>query len=203
MLSPELIAAVQRFEGFEPTAKWDYKQWTNGFGTKALAPHEHISETVAYRRLVDELTKAQEAVERFAPGAPGSVEDALTDFSFNAGTGWEKARLGQLVKAHKYLEAAKDLESYDHAGGRVLKALALRRAEEAGWIRKAPTSPEKPVEKLSEAEATPVAPQEKVAPEAPQPVQDPYGPVPMPKGSDPTTGGGMLSQILDSVEAVL
>src|ERR1700757_2553084 len=36
VLDDKMLAFLRQQEGFTPKAFWDYKQWTNGYGTKAL-----------------------------------------------------------------------------------------------------------------------------------------------------------------------
>jgi lysozyme len=41
-LDPEYIDAIRQSEGYSPTAFWDYKQNTSGYGTKARPGDENI-----------------------------------------------------------------------------------------------------------------------------------------------------------------
>lgn len=134
IVTQKLIAAVKKFEGFTPAAQWDYKQYTNGYGTRAAAPEEVITPAVAEERLRKELASAAAEVEAFAPTAPLGVQQALTDLTFNAGSGWMKALLGDSVRAGAYANAKARLLMYDHAGGRVAPGLTQRRLAEAGWF---------------------------------------------------------------------
>jgi lysozyme len=195
MLDTDLVEAVKRFEGFAPLAKWDYKQYTNGFGTRAHSKTEHISETEAQRRLVIELTAAQALVDHFAPGAPQGVRNALTSLTFNEGTGWEHDGLGEAVKAKNWGMAKAHFLMYDHAGDKVLPALEKRRAEEASWFPKE----DHPVEATPAAQSEPVV--DPVAP--PEPVTTPDGKPTKEAAGDPTTGGSLLSRAIHSIEAAL
>lgn len=173
MLSQNLIEFVKGQEGFAPLAHWDYKQYTNGFGTKALAPLEHISETEANKRLVDELGAAMDRVEKFAPEAPQGVKDALADLTFNSGTEWEKEGLGKAVQAKDWQTAKAHFLMWDRAGNRVLKNLETRRAKAAAWFPApaatvVPAAAEKPVEAPVVAPAPVVDPVPPAAPAAPE-----------------------------------
>src|SRR6266404_2038313 len=97
-----LVNAVKKFEGFSAKAVWDYKQYTNGFGTKATSATEVIDEAEAEKRLAVEIGKAAHSVETFAPDAPLGVKQALTDLTYNAGFGWSEHSLGAAVKAQKW-----------------------------------------------------------------------------------------------------
>lgn len=133
-LDPALIAFVKHEESFTPRAVWDYQQWTNGYGTRAHAPHELITEAEAERRLLIELEAAQAAVIHFQPTMPAGVLNALTDLTFNAGAAWMHAGLGDVVKAQKWTEIKGHLVEYDRAGGQVLQDLVERREAEAKWL---------------------------------------------------------------------
>lgn len=135
ILDQAFVNAVKKFEGFAPKAKWDYKQYTNGYGTKATSADEEITEAEAERRLIAELGNALNAVKAFIPSnTPVGVEQALIDASFNLGTSWMQAGLGQAVKAGDWASAKEHLLQYNHAGGQVLDGLTKRRQAEVGWF---------------------------------------------------------------------
>jgi GH24 family phage-related lysozyme (muramidase) len=129
-----LVNAVKKFEGFAAKAAWDYKQYTNGYGTKALSATEVIDEAEAEKRLAVEIGKAAHSVETFAPDAPLGVKQALTDLTYNAGFGWSERSLGAAVKAKKWDTVKADILLYNHDGGQVLDGLTKRREAEVAWI---------------------------------------------------------------------
>lgn len=133
-LDPMLIEAVKRLEGFTPVAKWDYQQWTNGYGTRAHFPHEHITAAEAEKRLDAELAGAQASVDSLEVQMPPGIRKALTDLTFNAGFGWSHAGLGMAVRHKDWVTAKEHLLQYDIAGGRVNTGLEERRKEEASWF---------------------------------------------------------------------
>lgn len=137
-LDPFYANAIQRFEGFVPKAGWDYKQYTNGYGTKALYPGEVIDRQTASQRFESEIGKAAQTVDAIAPNAPPGARAALISLTFNSGSKWANSGLGDLVKAGDWSGAAERLQQYNKAGGQVLPALAKRRGEEASWFN-APT----------------------------------------------------------------
>lgn len=126
------IDAVKGLEGFTPKAKWDYKQHTNGFGTRARAGEE-IDEETANVRLHDELGKAAKIVDDFAPGLPSGVRAALTSLTFNAGDKWTRMGLGAAVRDGDLEEAGRRFNQYVKAGGETLPGLVNRRAKEYQW----------------------------------------------------------------------
>jgi lysozyme len=126
--------ATKRFEGFAPRAQWDYKQNTNGYGTRASYPGEVIDRPTAEQRFSDEYAKAKSHVDSFAPNAPEGVKAALTDLTFNAGPGWANAGLGRAVQSGDWDSAKQHFLEYNKAGGSVNSALVSRRAQGAQWF---------------------------------------------------------------------
>ena len=134
VVDPGLIDFIKKEEGFEPVAKWDYKQYTYGYGTRAPGAGATITEADAATALIKEIASAAAAVEAFTPGAPIGVKQALTDLTFNAGAGWESGGLGSAIKAGNYASAKQSILQYNHAGGQVLAGLTKRREAEASWF---------------------------------------------------------------------
>ncbi len=134
----DLSSAVKGFEGFAPKAKWDYKQHSVGYGTKAKYPGEQIDQAEAERRFNQELGNAQQQVEAFAPDAPQGVKNALASLTYNAGTKWQRSGLGQAIKAGDYGKAKDIFLQYNKAGGQTLPGLVNRRQKEAQWFDAAP-----------------------------------------------------------------
>lgn len=132
-VSTRLRDAVKTFEGFTTTAKFDYKQYSSGYGTKA-APGEVIDKATAEQRLDQELGKAAAFVDGVNPNLPPGVRDALISLTFNAGGDWAKAELGERIKAGDFAGAKARFLQYNKAGGDVLPGLADRRRKEAEWF---------------------------------------------------------------------
>ena len=131
------VDAVKGFEGYAPAAKWDYKQNTNGYGTKALYPGERIDRGEAERRFQVEWGKASDAVDRFAPNQPPGVRAALADLTFNSGTKWQTAGLGRAIQNGDYFTAKRLMLQYVNAGGQQNAALVARRQQTATWMNNA------------------------------------------------------------------
>jgi GH24 family phage-related lysozyme (muramidase) len=133
-LRAEYIEAIKRFEGFTPRAQWDYAQFSNGYGTRARRPEEVIDRAEADRRFAGEIDEARERVLKYAPGLDDGTTAALTSLTFNSGSRWMSAGLGEKIKAGD-LDAAREIfKQYVNAGGRKLEGLVARRAVEASWI---------------------------------------------------------------------
>ena len=126
---------IKRIEGFSPVAKWDYKQNTNGYGTRALHPGERIDEAEAERRYNREIAKAAASVDSFLPGLPEGVRASLASLTFNSGDKWQRMGLGAALKAGDMEEAGRRFNQYVNADGKPLGGLINRRAEEYQWWR--------------------------------------------------------------------
>ncbi|MCB1485320.1 MAG: lysozyme, partial [Hyphomicrobiaceae bacterium] len=128
------LDAIKRFEGFSAKAKWDYAQNTNGYGTKARFAGETITTEEAERRFQAEIAKSEALVDKFAPNVDEGTRAALTSLTFNAGTGWMNAGLGDAVRAGDLGEVRRIFVQYDKAGNQSLPGLTARRLAEVAWI---------------------------------------------------------------------
>lgn len=147
-MNSSYLQAIKSFEGFTRTAKWDYAQYSNGYGTKAKYEGEVIDEAEAERRFAAELSQSLALVDKFAPGLDEGTKAALVSLTFNAGTGWMKSGLGNAVAAGDLQAVRERFVMYDKAGGAVLPGLAKRRAAEAEWIGGGATAHNPPAEGL-------------------------------------------------------
>lgn len=129
----QLRQFVQGFEGWNPKAHGDYKQWSVGFGTKARHPGEVIDRAEGERRLDAELAEARGYVTKKFPTLAPHQSDALTSFTYNLGPGWmnQPTRLRAALERGDYQTAASVMQEYNKAGGTMLPGLAKRRSAEA------------------------------------------------------------------------
>lgn len=132
-VSDNLVENVKKLEGFEPAAKWDYKQFTSGYGTRAGKAGEPIDKATAETRLRDELGRAAQIVDQVNPNLPSGTRDALISLTFNAGGDWIKSGLGQKIRSGDIQGALENFQQYTQAGGKQNPGLVNRRATEAGW----------------------------------------------------------------------
>ena len=144
--SENLLSYIRSTEHFSPTAKWDFKQWSNGYGTKAKfptgnatdpGPRETITKEEAETRFIQAVNQAAQAV-----GAYGNSKkykwgqnqvDALTSFIYNGGSGW----LNQVTKdgSRKNFEIAEAMLEYNKADGKTLPGLVKRRQYESNLFK--------------------------------------------------------------------
>jgi lysozyme len=128
------VAQIQQTEGFQPKATWDYKQWTNGYGTRAAYPGEVIDPQTASMRFSGEIERAAAVVDRVNPRLDPGTRAALTSLTFNTGEDWVNGKLGQQIRAGDLEGAKESFLAYNHAGGQPLPGLSQRRAQEVSWF---------------------------------------------------------------------
>ena len=128
------IGGIKASEGFQPRAQWDFKQFTNGYGTRARSPNEVIDQATAEQRFSEEIGKAAEIVDRVNPNLDPGTRAALTSLTFNAGDKWINSGLGEKVRAGDIAGAQQAFLQYNRAGGAVNPGLAARREREAAWF---------------------------------------------------------------------
>lgn len=128
------IGAIKTSEGFAPQAKWDYKQHTNGFGTKAEYPGEVIDVATANARFNRDISKAAKFVDSVNPHLDPGTRAAMTSLTFNAGQDWANSGLGAKIRAGDIAGAKENFLQYNKAGGETNSALVTRRAQEASWF---------------------------------------------------------------------
>lgn len=135
------VEMVKGFEGFAPEAKWDYSQYSVGYGTKG-AKGQRITPEEADSRLKEELSQARTEVETMAQEGGyqfnGRQMEALTSFHFN--TGDARQLLIENGKRTPEQVAAKMLEYTRAEGAGVLPGLVKRRQKEVEHFN-SPDSP--------------------------------------------------------------
>lgn len=135
LTSPELKDWIKRSEGYTDKAKWDFKQMSSGYGTRAEPGDENIPpeqrRAIYEQRLDRDIARAANIVDQFAPGLPKGTREALIDLTFNAGSKWTSEGLGQSIRAGDYEKAQGIFTQYTKAGGVDQEALIRRRAEGA------------------------------------------------------------------------
>jgi lysozyme len=177
-LDPQYLDGIKQFEGYSPTAQWDYKQNSSGYGTKARPGDENIPpdqlKAVYEQRFHDEVAKAAVHVDSVNPNLPPGAKAALTSLTYNAGPGWSQSGLGELVRNGDLAGAATKLLEYNKAGGEVNPGLVARRAQEAAWLSGQPQTasvtpaspPSTPLQSIPQQPAPMFAPQAQVSPQA-------------------------------------
>ncbi len=143
-ISENGISLIKEFEGFLQYAKWDYKQWTIGYGTGVQKDEypDGITEAEADKLLRDVVVTYEMYVQNFLNKYNIKVNqnqyDALVSFTYNLGNVWVST---DTVTIRNYL--IDGIEKYTDeqitaafmlwckAGGEVLPGLLRRREAEA------------------------------------------------------------------------
>lgn len=135
------VAQIKKSEGFTPVAKWDFKQFSSGYGTKAKFAGERITEAEADQRFRTELGNAANVVDRINPNLSAGTRAAMTSLTYNAGDAWTKGRLGDAIAKGDEAAAKELFLQYNRAGGQVNPGLVARREREAAWFGKESAAP--------------------------------------------------------------
>jgi lysozyme len=134
------LDSIKASEGFTARAQFDYAQYSNGYGTKALHPGERIDRAEAERRFAAEIAEARAFVDKAAGGWDEGTKAALTSLTFNAGTRWASSGLGEAVRNGDIDGVRSRFLQYTKAGGKDLAGLVTRRLDEVTWIGQAETA---------------------------------------------------------------
>lgn len=118
-------------------AYWDAngRCWTIGFGSTGPDIKKGTTWTRdhAVLRLQQGWDNAQAGVLRASPilKAYPLMLDAITDFAYNCGVGaYQMSTLRRYVNAQRWQDASNELPKWNHAGGKVVNGLTVRRARE-------------------------------------------------------------------------
>jgi len=134
VLRQKYIDAIKEFEGWHPKPYWDYRQWTNGYGTRAKHKNERITRSEGEKRLRSEVAKAEKYVVQHADDLPEGIHAALTSLTYNAGPSWRRLGLGRAIARRDWADAKRRFVQYNKAGGKTLKGLVRRRLAEVKWF---------------------------------------------------------------------
>lgn len=130
--SADIYAPIRQFEGFAPTAKWDYKQNRGGYGSRAQ-PGQTFTREQAESAMRAEADPIAARVRQLNPNATPSQVAALVSFGYNLGPGVID-RFAPDIQAGNWAAIAQKMPEYNHAGGEVLPGLTSRRQSEAAML---------------------------------------------------------------------
>jgi len=131
----KLSAFIPSVEGFIPVSKWDYKQYSWGYGTAAPGPGLSITRAKAFAEM---LTHLLNDYEQLRPQITRSLNvnqwAAYLSFSYNEGVGNADNLIGNINSGNDTALAAQ-WRRYVYAGGVVNQNLVERREKElALWF---------------------------------------------------------------------
>ena len=163
---------IKSFEGLELNSYKDaVGVWTIGYGHTSMAgqpavvPGMTLTKEEAEKLLLKDLLKYEQIVKNLVKVELNDNQySALVSFVYNLGGGnFEKSTLLKKVNNKDFDGAVKEFAKWNKAGGKVLKGLTRRRAEEASLFKSPVEATQKPVE-----EPKPIpAPQVPEIPKAP------------------------------------
>jgi GH24 family phage-related lysozyme (muramidase) len=135
------VGAIKQTEGYDARPRWDVKQWTVGYGTRASGPDERIDPAQAEARFNGEIAKAAKIVDAVNPNLDPGTRAALTSLTFNTGDTWTHSGLGDKIRAGDLDGAKESFLSYNKVNGTTDDGVAARRAREASWFGRGDISP--------------------------------------------------------------
>ena len=134
-ISNDGLKLIKRYEGLKLNAyKCPANVWTIGYGhTYQVRSGDKITESVATEYLKNDVRHAQNAIDRYVKVSISQYQfDALVSFIYNVGAGaFKKSTLLKMLNKRNYEGASNQFKRWNKAGGRVLKGLSRRRADEA------------------------------------------------------------------------
>lgn len=144
------LRVIKDFEGYSKQCKWDYSQWSIGYGSKCEEKHTNtdpevgalgghtITQTEADAIMREELKTWEKKVNEFAASNGLSLSqnkfDALVSFTYNCGSGWMsgnsvfKQAVVKGLTGNSFLNA---IIQWATAGGEISNGLMKRRMAEA------------------------------------------------------------------------
>lgn len=133
-VAPSFLNALKREEGFDAKPRWDVKQWTVGYGTRASGPDEKVDDAEAERRFSSAVSGAAKVVDGVNPNLDPGTRAALVSLTFNTGAGWANSGLGEKVRAGDLAGAKQLFVKYGNVDGAPNEAVTARRYREASWF---------------------------------------------------------------------
>lgn len=112
--------------------------WTIGYGHLCQSTTQPITEEQADLYLAQDLAIAMRATLKHCPVLINESENklsAMIDFTFNLGSGrLQCSTLRRKINQKDWIGASKELNKWIYGGGKILKGLVKRRAEESFLI---------------------------------------------------------------------
>lgn len=127
------LKLIEEFEGLRLSSYQDsVGVWTIGYGhTKGVKSGQTITQEQAENFLREDVSQAEDAVNRLGLPLNANQFSALVSFTFNLGAGG----LQKLV-SHGFENIAERILLFDHAGGKKLAGLTRRRQAERALFLK-------------------------------------------------------------------
>jgi lysozyme len=130
-VSEECLNEIKKFEGLRLKSYQDVVGiWTIGWGsTKGIKEGQEVTVEQATDLLKADILPCETAVTKLTNGKLNQNQfDSCVDLSFNCGIGlFSRSSILKLINEGKFTEAAEFFQEYDHAGGKVIPGLLVRR----------------------------------------------------------------------------
>lgn len=123
---------IKKEEGFAPVAKWDVRQYSGGYGSKA-AQNETFDQPKAEQYLRRDAAPVIGWVEKNIPGASMDQKRALISFGYNLGTD-DLDKLLPDMQRGDWARVGQRMLSFNQSGGAFNPGLASRRRREAALL---------------------------------------------------------------------
>lgn len=130
----EHVAAIKGLEGHDGVSKWDVKQYTYGYGSRAPGPGIKIDPQTSEQLLDKDLKGAAAVVDRVNPNLTPGTRSALISLTHNTGDNWVTGSLGRAIAAGDEEGAKRHFLQYTRVAGHHHPVIAARRVQEAGWF---------------------------------------------------------------------
>jgi len=132
--SPTGRALTEKCEGFRAESYQDsVGVWTIGYGhTSGVHAGMTCTQEEADQWLAEDIQGAEYVVNKVVTAPLNQNQfDALVDFVFNLGSGnFQSSTLLRLLNQGDYVGASKEFPKWNHAGGKELAGLTIRRLAE-------------------------------------------------------------------------
>lgn len=130
---PLTAQLIKQLEGFAPVAKWDVRQHSGGYGSRA-APGERFTPEIAEQRLNQEVAPINSWLDKniTVPLKP-EQRAAFNSFGYNLGVD-DLERLKPDINRGDWSTVGNRMLTFNKAGGEVNQGLINRRQKEAAMV---------------------------------------------------------------------
>ena len=131
---PAWAEVIKGFEGFEPQAKWDNKQFSLGYGRKGTEGEKAGTPEQEEAKMIQEGKKVEAHITKnITTPLNDSQKSALVSFGYNLGTG-NIDKIKDDLNAGKIYTAAQRMRTFNTADGKFNIGLQRRRDKEAAMM---------------------------------------------------------------------
>lgn len=133
-LATKAANLIKQFEGFQDKSFWDHKQYTWGYGTKAIGLGLTITKEQAEIELAKEVAPLIKQLQATGVKLTENQTIAFISFGYNLGASVMLKLVNRLKSGETIDAVKKSLLTYVNASGKPLKGLIDRRKREASFL---------------------------------------------------------------------